>query len=183
MTLPASVEELSKLTDDLTREIDAQYVVTYRPKKAVMLGSTEEIRRIEVVSRRVGLHVRSRRSYLRALPVRPWVFAIAKRVFLMHVRKVRRRESPEATNLSVVAEPQAAVAGEHVALRVELADALNHIPVDGRRAFLLHHWRGLSFREIAAMLGIGPGAAKLRSSRAATRLRRLLQREIGGPGD
>ena len=126
---------------------------------------------------------RSRRSYLRGLPVRPWVFAIAKRVFLMHVRKVRRRESPEATNLSAVTEPQAAAAGEHVALRLELADALNHIPADGRRAFLLHHWRGLSFREIAAMLGIGPGAAKLRSSRAATRLRRLLQREIGGRGD
>ena len=64
ITLPASAEELSKLTDDLSREIDAQYIVTYRPKKAVMLKSAEEIRRIEVVSRRVGLQVRSRRIYL-----------------------------------------------------------------------------------------------------------------------
>lgn len=64
MTLPASAEELPKLVDDLDREIDSQYVITYRPKKAVMLGSTEAIRRIEVVSRRVGLQVRSRRSYL-----------------------------------------------------------------------------------------------------------------------
>ncbi len=64
MTLPASAEEFSKLTDDLTREIDAQYIVTYRPKKAVMLKPDEEIRRIEVVSRRVGLQVRSRRIYL-----------------------------------------------------------------------------------------------------------------------
>ena len=64
ITLPASAEELSKLTDDLIREIDAQYVITYRPKKAVMLKSDEEIRRIEVVSRRVGLQVRCRRSYL-----------------------------------------------------------------------------------------------------------------------
>lgn len=64
MTLPASAEEVLKVTDELSREIDAQYVVTYRPKKAVMLKSDEEIRRIEVVSRRVGLQVRSRRSYL-----------------------------------------------------------------------------------------------------------------------
>jgi RNA polymerase sigma-70 factor, ECF subfamily len=122
---------------------------------------------------------RSRRSYLPGLPVRPWVFAIAKRVFLMHVRKVRRREAPEATALSAVAEPTAAGAGERVALRVELADALSQIPADGRRAFLMHHWRGLNFREIAAMLGIEAGAAKLRSSRAAGRLRRLLRRDIG----
>ncbi len=64
MMLPASAEELPKLVDDLDREIDSQYVITYRPKNAVMLGSTEAIRRIEVVSRRVGLQVRSRRSYL-----------------------------------------------------------------------------------------------------------------------
>jgi len=123
---------------------------------------------------------RSRRSYLRGLPVRPWVFAIAKRVFLMYLRKVRRRETPEATALSAVAEPQATTAGEHVALRVELADALSQIPEDGRRAFMLHHWRGFSFREIAATLGIDPGAAKLRSSRAAGRLRRLLRGDPGG---
>src|SRR5436190_1933752 len=63
---------------------------------------------------------RSRRSYLPGLPVRPWVFAIARRVFLMHLRKVRRREAPEATALSAVPEPAAAAAGEHIALRVEL---------------------------------------------------------------
>jgi len=61
-------EELSKLADDLAREIDSQYVVTYRPKSAVALKSSEEIRRLEVVSRRVGLHVRSRRSYIIAAP-------------------------------------------------------------------------------------------------------------------
>jgi hypothetical protein len=54
MMLPASAEELPKLVDDLDREIDSQYVITYKPKKAVMLGSTEANRRIDVFSRRVG---------------------------------------------------------------------------------------------------------------------------------
>jgi hypothetical protein len=62
--LPASEDELSPLTDDLAREIDSQYVVTYRPKSGVARKSEADIRRVEVVSRRVGLYVRSRRSYV-----------------------------------------------------------------------------------------------------------------------
>lgn len=68
MMLPPSAEEFPKVTDELAREIDSQYVVTYRPKSGVALKSSEEIRRIEVVSRRVGLYVRSRRSYFVTAP-------------------------------------------------------------------------------------------------------------------
>ena len=64
MLLPNSTEDFPKLAVELAREIDAQYLVTYRPKIRVALKSTEEIRHIEVVSRRVGLRVYSRRSYL-----------------------------------------------------------------------------------------------------------------------
>jgi RNA polymerase sigma-70 factor (ECF subfamily) len=127
---------------------------------------------------------RSRRGYLPGLPVRPWVYAIAKRVFLMHVRKVRRRESRELTELSTVPEPEVPAAADRLADRSELVSALRQVPPDGRRAFLLHHWRGLSFREIAVRLGIAPGAAKLRSSRAGGRLRRLLAgKDEGESGD
>jgi hypothetical protein len=62
--LPASEDELSTLTDDLAREIDSQYIVTYRPKSGVALKSEADIRRVEVVSRRVGLYVSSRRRYV-----------------------------------------------------------------------------------------------------------------------
>jgi hypothetical protein len=62
--LPASEDELLTLTDNLAREIDSQYIVNYRPKSGVALNSEADIRRVEVVSRRVGLHVRSRRSYV-----------------------------------------------------------------------------------------------------------------------
>jgi RNA polymerase sigma-70 factor, ECF subfamily len=123
---------------------------------------------------------RSRRGYLPGLPVRPWIYAISKRVVLMHRRKVRRRESREVTELSAVPEPEVAAAADRLTDRSALVSALRRVPADGRRAFLLHHWRGLSFREIAARLGIAPGAAKLRSSRASSRLRDLLR--PGGPG-
>jgi RNA polymerase sigma factor (sigma-70 family) len=105
------------------------------------------------------------------------VYAIAKRVFLMHVRTVNRREARETTELSAVPEREVPAAADRLADRSELLSALRQVPAEGRRAFLLHHWRGLSFREIAARLGIAPGAAKLRSSRAGSRLRRLLRDE------
>jgi len=68
MMLPGTAAELPTLADDLAREIDSQYVVTYRPKSGVALKASGDVRRIEVVSRRVGLHVRSRRSHIVTAP-------------------------------------------------------------------------------------------------------------------
>jgi RNA polymerase sigma-70 factor, ECF subfamily len=126
---------------------------------------------------------RSRRAYLPGLPVRPWVYSIAKRALLMHARKVRRRERPEETSLSSVPEPEVPAEADQLADRWALKSALRRVPGYGRRAFLLHHWRGLSFREIAGRLGIAPGAAKLRSSRASSRLRNLLRNDREDPHD
>ncbi|MEP6912795.1 MAG: VWA domain-containing protein [bacterium] len=68
MLLPHSTEELPQLTDDLAREIDSQYIVTYRPKASFTLKSVAHLRHVEVVSRRVGLHAHSRRSYIVPAP-------------------------------------------------------------------------------------------------------------------
>jgi VWFA-related protein len=62
--LPASEVDLPELVDDLAREVDSQYVVTYRPKSRVAVKSGPDIRHVEVFSRRVGLRVFSRRSYI-----------------------------------------------------------------------------------------------------------------------
>ena len=117
---------------------------------------------------------RSRRAHRRGHPVRPWVYAIAKRVVLMHARRVRRREVPEQTRLWEVPEPSSPQSGQNLDRSQQLRKALDSLPSDGRRALLLHHWLGFTFSEIAGMLHIDAGAAKLRSSRAAARLKRLL---------
>lgn len=124
---------------------------------------------------------RSRRGYLPGRPVRPWVSAIARHVLLMHIRKVHRRERPESTRLEAIAEPRADTAVNQLADRSQLASALQQVPAANRRTFLLHHWRGLSFREIADLLHIRPGAAKLRSSRAGRQLRTLLREDPRDP--
>ena len=81
---------------------------------------------------------------------------------------------------------QIAIVEDEPALRENYAAALARhgysIKTYGnRRTFLMHHWRGLSFREIAELLHIRPGAAKLRSSRADRQLRTLLREDPRDP--
>lgn len=113
---------------------------------------------------------RSRRAYRPELPVRPWVFTIARHVWLMdrRYRNRRPRSEGELPDVPVPAEV------ESLADRDRLRRALDDVLPDRREALLLHHVWGFSFAEIAQMLGIRADAAKLRSSRGMADLRRLL---------
>jgi DNA-directed RNA polymerase specialized sigma24 family protein len=64
---------------------------------------------------------------------------------------------------------------ERLHARQQVESVLRQVPSDGRRAFVFHHLLGFSFKEIGAKLGITPGAAKIRSSRAANFMRALLR--------
>jgi RNA polymerase sigma-70 factor (ECF subfamily) len=127
---------------------------------------------------------RARAAHTPGEPVRPWVFAIAKRVFLMYVRGAARRERHEQHEYlsstarageSAASSSAASTATDRLHARRRVESVLRQVPADGRRAFLLHHLFGFSFKEIAAKLGIKPGAAKIRSSRAASFMRSLLR--------
>lgn len=119
---------------------------------------------------------RSRAAHTPGQPVRPWVFAIAKRVFLMHQRSAARRARRERISSEEHgSESVAAAEAERLHARQQVELALRQVPSDGRHAFVLHHLLGLSFKEVAVKLGITPGAAKIRSSRAASLMRALLR--------
>ena len=62
--LPESIKELTDAGSDAARDIGAQYVVTYTPKRPLVSATLSEYRRIEVASRRVGLRLRARRGYV-----------------------------------------------------------------------------------------------------------------------
>ena len=113
---------------------------------------------------------RSRRAYRAGLPVRPWVFTIARYVWLMdrRLRSRRPQSDQELPDLPVPAEV------DGLAERDGLRRALGAVLPDRREALLLHHVWGFSFIEIGQMLGIRPQAAKLRSSRGMGDLRRML---------
>jgi VWFA-related protein len=62
--LPATTEELIAQGGDVAKEIDAQYVVTYRPKRPLRNASASEYRKLHVGARRLGLSLRARRGYV-----------------------------------------------------------------------------------------------------------------------
>jgi len=64
MMLPLNSQEMLAEATEIARAIDAEYVVTYRPKRPLAEAQPGEYRRIEVASRRPGLSLQSRRGYV-----------------------------------------------------------------------------------------------------------------------
>ena len=62
--LPTLTDDMLAQADTVSREIGAQYVVTYRPKRPLASAKAGEYRKIEVAPRRTGLTLRSRRGYI-----------------------------------------------------------------------------------------------------------------------
>jgi VWFA-related protein len=61
---PDSTDEMIAEGAGVAREIDSQYVVTYRPKRPLRRAPASEYRKIYVGARRVGLNLRARRGYV-----------------------------------------------------------------------------------------------------------------------
>ncbi len=64
LLLPLSAEEMIARGAEVAKEIDSQYVVTYKPKRALRRAPATEYRKIHVGARRLGLQVSSRRGYV-----------------------------------------------------------------------------------------------------------------------
>lgn len=62
--IPRAVAEMTPQAEEIAREIDSQYVVSYRPKRSLAEATEEEYRRIKVAPGIIGLHVRARRGYV-----------------------------------------------------------------------------------------------------------------------
>jgi RNA polymerase sigma-70 factor (ECF subfamily) len=120
---------------------------------------------------------RSRHTYLPPLPVRPWVFGIARNVLGRHRRTAWRRSRHEDRTARPDAERTAAAPAPPSFESRDLAAALARLPAGRREVWVLHHVHGLSFQQIAERFRIGVGAAKLRSSRAMRALRAALGAE------
>jgi RNA polymerase sigma-70 factor (ECF subfamily) len=124
---------------------------------------------------------RARRTYTPPLPVRPWVFGIAR-----HVAARSRRAAASHPAPGSAFERAADPAGPAPAMEaLDVGPALAALPASTRNPWLLHHVLGESFESIATRLGVTVVAAKLRSSRAMRALRAALTREPprGGGGD
>lgn len=113
---------------------------------------------------------RSRAAYHATYPVRPWVFGLARNVFLMNRRAARRWAQVHEAREHL---PECPVLPEAESLgsRDEIRRSFAHLSADQVEVLLLHHEWGFSFEEIAGMLGISAAAARARASRGMADLR------------
>ena len=64
LLLPETAGDLLSKADEVARDIGAQYVVTYTPKRPLASAKAGEYRKIEVAPRRTGVKLRTRRGYI-----------------------------------------------------------------------------------------------------------------------
>ena len=118
---------------------------------------------------------RAKEQYDPALRVSPWVFTVAARVRLDELRK--RLRLPEDADEEALARADAQ-APRDPPPDTDLVDAvraaLEKLPESQRTVIHLHRYEGMTFPEIARVLGTTPGAVKLRAFRGYETLRKEL---------
>lgn len=117
--------------------------------------------------------VRSRDRYTRGSALKPWVLTIAANAArdslrLKHRTMEQQTETGEPVEVAVAAEQP------DPGLRRELETALGKLPEAQREAVVLHKVHGLSFEQIAAMLGATSTAVRIRAHRGYEKLKELL---------
>jgi RNA polymerase sigma-70 factor (ECF subfamily) len=124
---------------------------------------------------------RVRHTYQSPRPVKPWVYAIARHVFLMNRRAAYRRGRHEAIADETLPDVPVAPEVESLGDRDAVERALANLPAARREPLVLHHMLGMSFKEVGAVLGISEGAAKVRAHRALTEIREAMGLTGVGP--
>lgn len=108
-----------------------------------------------------------------------WLTAIALNCARDHFRAAKRRPATtaldEAGTVPSADEPELEVM--HAEMSGCILEHLARLPARQRDAVLMHHFAGLSHREMAAPLGVGEGNARVILHRGLAALRASLDRE------
>lgn len=110
-----------------------------------------------------------------------WIVQIALHAARDHLRRARRApvvpiEALEASRLAASSGPDPFRALEDRERMERLDAALEDLPPAYREVFVLKHVEGMSFEEIAAVVGDSVGTLKVRAHRARRLLRESLER-------
>ena len=111
---------------------------------------------------------------------RPWLLAIARNTAIDHLRAGRGTDAADDEALEALADP---VAGpeefaELAGLATQVRDGLVRLSRRDATALSMAVQLGLSTQELAAALGVSPGAAKVALHRARNRLRQALRLQV-----
>jgi RNA polymerase sigma factor (sigma-70 family) len=124
---------------------------------------------------------------LRNEDARAWLLAIVRNTWYSHLARRRAADGAgvydEMTDdrRDAGLDPEALVLQQQTVAQVQ--DAVETLPVDFREVIVLRELEGLSYKEIAAIVGVPVGTVMSRLSRARERLLTLLGPVVTGGGD
>src|SRR5262245_16741462 len=118
-------------------------------------------------------------SSLRDHDARAWLFAIVRNTWYSRVS--RRNSAAEVLTLDNTTDepadgaldPEARLLQQHAVARVR--EALERLPADFREVIVLREIEGMSYKEIAAVVGVPIGTVMSRLARARDRLATVLK--------
>jgi RNA polymerase sigma factor (sigma-70 family) len=128
----------------------------------------------------LNLH-RARLDFRADSRLRPWLYTIAYNLMRDHHRYRGRRPEDLTEPARHDAHPGTSPSPDAPLLDEPVRRALAQLPEAQREVIVLHWFEGLSFAEIAEIVGAGRSAVKVRAHRGYKRLRELL--EAAGFGD
>lgn len=162
----------------LLATVYAHYAAALHSYAFRLLGNQEDA---DDVTQEVFIRVHGRLAQLRDPGrLRPWLYRIATNLCMDQLRRrsrVRRifgiavnidptDQESDDPGLHEVAHPASTAAIDGVAERDHISRALRRMPPKYATCLVLHSAQGLSYREIAEILGISTGAAAVRLARA-----------------
>lgn len=152
---------------------------------ALIYGIVRDAHEVEDVAQEVFLKVYTRiEAFDGRSQFYTWIYRVAVNAAKDHVKKRVRR--PAVALDEADALPGAAEGPDTEAARTETARlvraAIDALPVRYREVLALRELEGLSYDEIAAVLGISIGTVESRLHRARARLKRKLERHVRRPG-
>ena len=119
---------------------------------------------------------RAREQFRPGLRLAPWLFAVAARVRVDELR--RRLRLPEDADEEAIANAEDHGTDDpplDTDVRDAVRAALDALPESQRTVIHLHRYEGMTFPEIAGVLGTSAGAVKLRAFRGYETLRERLK--------
>lgn len=157
------------------RAFDALFSRYARPVHGYLVRLVGDAAAAEDLSQATFLSlVKARGRFQPGALVKPWLYAIATNAARDHLRRGRRPEDltreGELPNDAPADDGPERDAGLQRAVRTALAQ----LPENQRECIVLHRFEGLSFAEVAEVVGASEGAVKVRAHRGYERLRELL---------
>ncbi len=142
------------------------------------LGRNEEAHDL-VQQTFLQLH-RARRDFKLGAALRPWLFTIALNLKRQYFRRQSRRPNVPLADEEAVASTEAGP--EQKLGDAQLRQALGRLSENQRDVIVLHWFEGLSFKEVAAVVGASESAVKVRAHRGYQKLREIVKRDVTGTG-